>query len=179
MGQAGTVSDTPNPTDHSAPIDAGPEQPDTKTAGLPLWVPFAGLLAAFALAVFIGARICPTMIGLVFPPEPPLPAGEIRIKEQFSLGAGKDEWLYSTAIEPCTVLQYYKDRLGSCQLDPETFCEMPGFGTAPRDGSSFPIATCQGVTTTGGVNTYWTVRIGGGYTPPEITRFRLTRETGN
>ena len=38
--------------------------------GLPLWMPMLGLVLAFLFAVFIGARICPTLYSIVLPPDP-------------------------------------------------------------------------------------------------------------
>lgn len=148
--------------------------------GLPVWIPLVALIVMFVFAVFVGSLICPVLSALVFPPEPPLPPGEVQVLEpQQSQGVGRDEWLFSTNQSACSVLRYYQDRIGGCNLDPEVPCSAGDEGVRPRDGASYPVGVCQGIQSIGALRLVWTIRIGGGYEPPHTTRFRITREVAN
>lgn len=144
-------------------------------------MPLLGMMVAFVLLILVGARVCPVLSALVFPPEPPLPPGAVELMiPQENQGAGRDEWVYMTSIPPCEVYAYYADRVGGCNYDMDARCELPGWGTLPRDGASYPVGVCQGTDSIGDFfRVTWTVRIGGGYAPPNVTVFRITREVAN
>lgn len=156
-----------------------PERPAKR--GVPVWLPLAALVGVFALAVLVGARICPVLSALVFPPEPPLPPGDVTlITPQENQGPGRDEWVYGVEAPPCDVLAYYEDRVGGCEYDPEAQCPSATYGTQPRDSGSFLIGVCQATESVGPFyRVTWTTRVGGGYSAPSITRFRITREVAN
>jgi len=172
-------------SDETREPEAQPEEqpvPPTRgrEAGLPLWMPLGGLMVAFVCAVLAGALICPTLSALVFPPEPPLPPGDVNLVTTENKGTGLDEWVYTTKIAACSVYKYYMDRVGNCNYDPDARCGDPGFGTKPRDGASYLVGVCQGTQSIGlGYKVIWTVRIGGGYPAPNTTTFRITREVSN
>ncbi len=124
--------------------------------------------------------VCPTLSALVFPPEPPLPPGDVTTTESKNTGFGRDEWVYATNIPACSVYKYYLDRIGGCNYDPDARCGSPTFGIKPRDGASYLVGVCQGAQTVGlGYKITWTIRIGGGYAAPNTTIFRVTREVTN
>jgi hypothetical protein len=151
--------------------------------GVPLWMPLLAMLAAFALAVFVGTRIGPTLSGLLFPPNPPLPpmASEMKLLETpQSSSPGYDEWLYSAKGDVCKMVDWYKIQVGGCEYDMDATCWEPNFGFTPRDGSSFTVATCQGRQNIGiGYRAVWTIRIGAGYDVEGNVRLRISREVGN
>src|SRR5215468_5828422 len=82
--------------------------------GVPVWMPLIGLLAAFLVALYVGATICPTLSALVMPPGPRFPQGTMHEKLHTSQAGGEDEWLYGTDIDGCAVAQFYMDWLKDC-----------------------------------------------------------------
>ncbi len=150
--------------------------------GLPAWLPLLVMLAAFALAVIVGVRVCPVLSILLFPPAPPLPPGDVKLITEFpSGGIDYGEWLYGTDIKPCEVVAYYQDRVGDCGFDIDSGCgRSPDWGLLPRDGQAFPVAACQGVQRYGPFySVRWTVRIAAGYTEDGNTHIRITRDVGD
>src|SRR4051794_2527483 len=96
-----------------------------ETKGLPLWIPLLGLGAALLFAIFVAARIIPTLAALVLPPDPPLPNVAATQVSHESKGVGLDEWVYATEATGCDVAKYYLTRIGNCSYDPDSGCERP------------------------------------------------------
>jgi hypothetical protein len=149
-----------------------------QSEGLPMWMPLLGLLIAFAFALFVGARICPTLSGIVLPPSPPLPSGGATLLKHEGKGVGLDEWLYGTDQTGCAVAQYYERRFGACIYDPDASCQRGG--AAPlQPGVGMHVAQCTGSDTFGAYQVTWTVYISSGYAEQGKTHFRVFREVGN
>ncbi len=145
--------------------------------GVPVWMPLAGLLAAFLVALLVGASICPTLSALVIPPGPKLPSGTITEKLHESKAAGEDEWLYSTNLEGCTVAQFYVDWLKDCTFAPNISCKNGATKSVIGEaGQSYHVATCTGKQSVGNYSLAWTVYIDSGYSTGDKTVFRLIRE---
>lgn len=163
-------------------VEPSPAAPSEDKRGLPIWLPLVTLGAVFLVAVLVGARVCPVLSALVFPPDPPLPVEDaVLLKPAESAGAGHDEWLYGMSLPACQAVTFYQERVGGCEYDLDSACKMnPNWGTQPRDGSSYPVAVCQGTTSIGPFyRVTWTVRIGGGYSQGGTTHVRITREVAN
>jgi hypothetical protein len=168
-----TLSENPTPAAEK------PKATHYKAEGLPLWMPLLGLVIAFLFALFVGARICPTLSAVVQPPDPPLPPGDSRLLLHESKGAGSDEWLYATTVSGCVVAKYYETRLGECTYDPDASCSAGSSGQQPIPGSSSYVAQCHGKQAVGAYQVLWTVYISTNYPEKETTHFRVFREAGN
>lgn len=148
--------------------------------GLPVWMPLLGLVAALAFAVLVLTRICPVLSGLVFPPDPPLPAGDVReLQPRQNTGVGRDEWLYGTNVNACEVIRFYEDRIGGCQYDANINCTVGGGRVPDLPGVALPAGVCQGKQSIGAMQITWTVRIATNYNEGGVTHFRITREVTN
>lgn len=158
--------------------------PDVKASndkgGVPMWMPLVGLLAAFVVALLVGASICPTLSALVLPPGPKLPPGTVNEVLHESKAAGEDEWLYSTNQDGCAVALYYTNWLVNCDYSPTVACKNGKtdniIGNPKR---SFHVATCMGKQVVGNYSLNWTVYIDSGMTSGDVTVFRLIREVSN
>lgn len=164
----------------SPPVPEPASKPSRKKrdGGLPLWMPFLGLLVAFVFAIVAGVLVCPTLSGLALPPDPPLPPVTTTLVTHENKGSGLDEWLYSTNASGCQVAKYYQDRIGDCNYDPNSGCSSNGNGTIDP-GFSYQVATCRGSQPIGTYKVFWTVYIGTNYKPGPLTQFRVIRELGN
>jgi hypothetical protein len=149
-----------------------------RRAGLPVWAPLLGLLIAFGFAIVVGAAICPTLSGVLLPPNPPLPSGTISMLVHEPKGVGLDEFLYGTEEHGCTVAQYYAKRFGDCTYDPDTDCAR-GRIPASQPGVGAHIAQCTGADSFGAYRVTWTVYISSGYATQGKTHFRVIREVGS
>lgn len=145
--------------------------------GLPLWMPLAGLSAAFVFMVVVGAQVCPTLAALLFPPEPPLPqASDVRqYREKESAGIGSDKWFFATdTLNACEVARFYEAQLGVCSYEPTVNCD-PSKNTAPGVNFPIPVANCQGRQAIGAYSVRWLVEIGTNYSGNGLTRWTITR----
>lgn len=145
--------------------------------GLPLWMPLIGLTATFIFVVAVGAQICPTLAGLLFPPEPPLPqASDIhQYRQKESAGVGSDRWFFATdTLNACEVARFYEAQLGVCTYEPTVNCD-PSKNTAPNVGFPIPVANCQGRQAIGAYSVRWLVEIGTNYSGSGLTRWTITR----
>lgn len=148
--------------------------------GVPVWMPLVGLLAAFLVALLVGASICPTLSALVLPPGPKLPSGTVTEKTHESKAAGEDEWLYGADLDGCAVAQFYVSWLGDCNFSPVVDCKNGATKSVIGEpGRSYHIATCTGKTTVGNYSLAWTVYIDSGFSTGDRTVFRLIREVSN
>ena len=166
-------------TENPTPAAEQPKATRNKPEGLPLWMPLLGLVIAFLFALFVGARICPTLSAVVQPPDPPLPPGDSRLVLHESKGAGSDEWLYATTVSGCVVAKYYETHLGECTFDPDASCSVGTSQRQPVPGSSSHVAQCYGKQSVGAYQVLWTVYISTNYPEKETTHFRVFREAGN
>jgi len=174
------LTDSENPTPDQD-TDNAHDQDDQKEKGqgLPMWMPLAGLFVAFAFAVFVGIRICPTLSGVVLPPNPPLPVAvptTLILHEQ--KGTGLDEWLYGTEEKGCDVARFYQQRLSDCSYDPDSNCGSP-VGTQPFVTTGQLVVQCSGTDTFGAYKVLWTVIVSTGYPAGGQTHFRVIREVAS
>ncbi len=143
-------------------------------------MPLLGLLVVFGFALFVGVRICPTLSGVVLPPDPPLPPGPVTLRTHESKAVGEDEWLYATTLSGCDVARYYEQRLGDCTYDPDAACRLPGVDRPPLSpGEGTNVAQCYGKQAVGAYQVQWTVYISNNNPGRESTVFRVYREAGN
>ncbi len=147
--------------------------------GLPLWMPLVGLIIAFLFAIFVGGRICPTLYGIVLPPEPPLPSGDNVMTLHESKGTGLDEWVYEITKTGCEVARFYETYLQTCVYDPDSGCGVPNGGLPQVGVSGLFTAECTGVQTIGIYKVKWTVYISTAYSTGKWTHYRVIREIGN
>lgn len=154
-------------------------QPENSIQGVPLWMPLVGLVVAFASAVFVGIRICPTLSGVVLPPSAPVPAtGTVTMLLHEQKGTGLDEWLYGSDQKGCDVARFYEQRLSDCTYDPDSNCASPA-GTQPIVTSGQLVIQCTGTDTIGAYKVLWTVYVSTGYTEGGQTHFRVIREVAS
>ncbi len=157
-----------------------PQSEDEQSQGLPLWMPLAGLVVAFAFAVFVGIRVCPTLSGVVLPPSAPVPAtGTVTMLLHEQKGTGLDEWLYGSDQRGCEVARFYQERLKDCTYDPDSNCGSPA-GTQPlQPGTGQLVVQCSGTDTFGAYKVLWTVYVSTGYAQGGQTHFRVIREVAS
>jgi len=160
------------------------KSPDDKLSddkrGVPVWMPLVGLLAAFLVALLVGASICPTLSALVIPPAPKLPPGTVNEISHESKAAGEDEWLYSTNQDGCAVALYYTNWLVNCDYSPAVACKNGKTDAVIGNSTKrFHVATCIGKQTVGNYSLNWTVYIDSGVPTGDVTVFRLIREVSN
>ena len=139
-----------------------------------------GLLVALIAAVFIGTQIIPTLSGLVLPPEPRLPAGNVTQLKHEPKGTGLDEWVYGTDLSGCEVSKFYEDWLKDCRYDPNVVCKNgKQEASVVPPNQSYSIVQCTGFQSVGTYKLAWTVYVATGYGAPNNTVFRLVREVSN
>jgi hypothetical protein len=147
--------------------------------GVPNWMPFAGLVLVFAFAVYVGTQVFPTLLALLFPPEPPIPPGNVTLLERKTNAPGADEWFYGTDIPACSVYQNFEDRLGGCFIDPASGCD-PKIPSMRVETVSYNVGKCYKVQTIGAYSVKWSITINTNYREPGTnTRFRIYREVTN
>lgn len=132
------------------------------------------LIAAVLLvfAVLFATRIFGVLYGIVFPANPPLPTGLVRL-EHNNLAYGVDEWVYGTEQDGCEILDYYQRNGGTCSIAPG-ICGPSGF---QRSGfSSQNIGACTGTEEFSIFAMRWEMNVTSGYRSPPTTRFSLRRE---
>lgn len=146
---------------------------DTTTRGgtrLPWTILILGVVGLL-LAFYIGSQVLGVLVGILFPPTPPLLSNLTLVSHQ-SDGHGVDEWVYDFDQSPCEVVAFYQSNGGTCEVTPD-YCQL-------SDGDSVhmpdqPVATCSGESTFSIFAMRWDAIIETGATP-EQTRFRLSRE---
>ncbi|MBX3063830.1 MAG: hypothetical protein KF726_12690 [Anaerolineae bacterium] len=148
--------------------------------GLPIWMPLAGMVVAFAFLVYAGTQIFPTLLGLVFPPEPPVPPDNATMISHNQIGPGADEWQYSSALTGCEIAKYVQDRVGGCIYDPSSQCTPDTMMPGPTEGTAYPVAKCVAIQGSGVASYRWLIQITTGHTPTDAkTRMRIYREATN
>jgi hypothetical protein len=160
--------------------DNAPENTNKKREGVPNWMPLIGLMAAFVVAILVGATVCPTLSAIILPPGPKLPPGNVAELSHESLTKGDDEWLYGTDQDGCAVAMFYKDWLKDCSFAPNVSCKSGSTESIiGEQGNSYQVATCRGRQSVGTGTFAWTVYVSSGYSTGNKTLFRLVREVGN
>lgn len=153
---------------------------EKKRHGVPNWMPLIGLMAAFAVALLVGATVCPTLTAILLPPGPRLPPGNVTERSHESLTKGDDEWLYGTNLDGCAVAAFYQDWLKDCSYTPNVSCRNGATQSIIGEpGNSYQVATCRGKQSVGTGSFAWTVYVSSGYSTEDKTLFRLVREVGN
>jgi hypothetical protein len=147
--------------------------------GLPLWVPFIGLVGALAFAVYIGVQVAPTLMGLVLPPEPPVPTDNVQLLEQSSRGPGSDEWQYTSNLTGCEMAAYIDKRVGGCYYLGNSGCD-PKRMVAREPDATYRVAICTPVQQAGQSSVRWHITILTGYPAPQPrTRLLVWRDVTN
>jgi hypothetical protein len=147
--------------------------------GMPVWVPVLGVLVALVLAIFVGVRVAPTLVGMVLPPEPPMPANQVTLVKQTNIAAGSDEWLYTSDMTGCELARYIDQRVGDCFFFGDSGCD-PNRQAAITPGVAYRVAQCNPVQKVGEYSVRWTITISTGIQPPEPqTAARVFRDVTN
>jgi hypothetical protein len=156
-------------TDQAQPPVAAPPA-SGNDGGVPLWLPLLASIIALGFAAFIAIRICPTLSGLVAPPDPVLPPGAV-LQSRESKGT-EDQWVYTTTMKACEVARFYEKAWGKCVYDPGSGCN----GKAPSiNAPSLAIARCEGNQSISQFNVYWWTTIAGNTDAQGSTIFRIYR----
>jgi len=146
---------------------------------MPLWVPLIGLVIALGLAVYAGVKVAPTLMGMVLPPEPPLPADQVKLVEQKNLMPGSDEWMYTSEMTGCEVARYVDQRAGGCYFLDNSGCD-PNRGSVIVPGQLYRVAMCYPVQKVGEYSVRWTIMVTTGYQAPDPkTSIRVWRDVTN
>jgi uncharacterized protein YneF (UPF0154 family) len=147
--------------------------------GMPVWVPLLGLLVALLLAIYVGIKVAPTLVGMVLPPEPPIPADQVTLVEQKNLGPGSDEWLYTSDLTGCEVARYVDERVGDCFFFGNSGCD-PNRQAAINPNSSYRVAECNPVQKVGEYSVRWSITISANMPAPQPpTAIRIWRDVTN
>jgi hypothetical protein len=164
------MTDTPVTPPPTPPVSSKADE-----GGVPLWLPLVAGVIALAFAVFVAARIGPTLSALVTPPDPVLPANSV-LKLKESVGT-RDEWVYEAPLSACEVVKIYETAFkpfegGGCVFSPTAGCRSGGMGGG---GPRSAVARCGGKQTISNFNIQWSVVIAVGDTSQK-TSFRIYRE---
>ena len=119
--------------------------------GVPWWaLGCAGLTLVFFVGV--GIVVFPVVAALLFPPEPPLPAGAVEQRHE-SAAYGFDTWEYALSVgDGCEAVTFYEANGGTCVLE-------AGHCGAEGDKRSALAGTCTGVTTFSRFAMRWDVEV--------------------
>lgn len=121
----------------------------------------AGLLLAF----YIGSQVLGVLVGILFPPTPPLLSNLTLVSHQND-GHGVDAWVYDVAQSPCEVVIFYQSSGGTCEVAPD-YCQQ---------SNNIPsVVICSGEVTFSIFAMRWDAVIDPGATSDQ-TRLRLSRE---
>jgi hypothetical protein len=136
-------------------------------------LPILAAVAIFVVGLFLASQFIGVLYGLVFPASPPLPEGVTEL-ERVNEAYGVDEWVYSSSQDACSVVRFYQDNGGSCQIAPNTCDAGVVESIPPAPGTN--VAQCQGDVTFSIFAMRWHSNIATGYRDGDPTRFRLSRE---
>ena len=95
--------------------------------------------AALLLALFVATQVLGVLVGIVSPPDPPLPEGAERISAS-SPAYGVDDRVYNVPEGACVVLDYYIAQGASCRVGPL----QCGTGGGTLAGGGAMVARCYG-----------------------------------
>lgn len=120
-------------------------QQTTTDAAAPRRLPLLAivlLLAAVALAIYIGTNVLGVLFAVVAPPSPPLPSGMDLVSHE-SASYGVDLWKYTSSGDACQVVQYIQDNGGVCQIAPAQ-CSGGGTNQGNFEIADAVVARCGG-----------------------------------
>lgn len=83
------------------------------------WSILALGIVGLLLTLYIGTQVMGVLVGILFPPGPPLPLNITLISYQSS-EHGLDEWVYDVSLSTCNVAAYYESMGGRCEVPPES-----------------------------------------------------------
>jgi hypothetical protein len=150
-------------------------------------MPLVALVLALGLAIYIGARIAPTLLGLVLPPGPPLPMDQVTLLEEKAVSPATHEWNFSSGLRGCEVANYVDQRLSRPgQKETPCFYEVSS-GCSPdmtmpdvEGNNSYIVARCYGVQESGQSRVRWSLTITSGHSPAAAqTKIRVFRDATN
>jgi hypothetical protein len=125
------TSSTGSPKDQIALAREGARLPWTI-----LIVSLVGLL----LALYIGSQVLGVLVGILFPPGPPLPANLMLLSHQ-AIEHGVDEWVYESAdSSPNAILDYYRGMGADCSTAREPLQDPDESSLVTKE----LFATCSG-----------------------------------
>jgi hypothetical protein len=147
------------------PDDARPRRPW-------LWLILATVTVILALV--IGTQVIGVLVAIISPPEPPLPADTQQVSHE-NQEYGQDKWVYSSAVNPCEIVKFYRENGGICDVDP-VWC-FDEQNLAPPPGSGWqPVATCSADSTFSIFAMRWHAKISAGHEESGPTHIELSRE---
>jgi hypothetical protein len=86
-------------------------------ARLPWLILIVGIVGLL-LALYIGSQVLGVLVGILFPPNPPLPPNVAQVSHQ-STEHGVDEWVYaSDVVAPDAIIDYYEAAGADCETIP-------------------------------------------------------------
>lgn len=113
---------------------AGSDEPEDLTPW-PGWLLPA--LVGLAVLAVLGLYLTMTLLAILFPPLPPLPAGAQQVRYiQHALGV--EEWRYTSSQDACAVTEFYRAQ--------GAVCEQRHPCGAQRLPTATTIARCEGTT---------------------------------
>jgi hypothetical protein len=86
------------------------------------WSILALAIVGFLLALYIGTQVVGVLVGILFPPSPPLPPNVVLITHQ-SIEHGVDDWVYNANLTTCNVIAFYQSIGADCEVPPES-CQV-------------------------------------------------------
>lgn len=132
------------------------------------------LAVVLVLALIIGTQVVGVLVAILAPPEPPLSAGARQLSHS-SREQGIDEWVYSSTMNACEIVNFYRESGGICEVNP-VWC-FDDQNLAPRAGSGwYPVATCSAVHTFSIFTMRWRAKISAGHADDGQTHIELSRE---
>lgn len=128
------------------------------------WLPIVGGLALLVGACAFVALFAGVIMGLLFPPTPPLPPVSALLSHE-SRAYGSDVWHYSLPPSPCDAAAVYA-QAGTCAFEP-SHCGVSG------ERESALVATCTGIVVFSEFEMHWQAVL---HDYPAETRLLLSRE---
>jgi hypothetical protein len=87
------------------------------SSGLRRWGAIVLAIGAFVLALFVGTRVIGALMGVVMPPEMPLPESATQVSyntDRF----GRERWVYSATSFSDSVIAFYQSAGAVCEVPP-------------------------------------------------------------
>lgn len=128
-------------------------------------------LAVVALALFMATQVLSVLVGIVSPPDPPLPEGAVRVSAS-SAAYGVDDRVYSVPESACAVLDVYIAQGASCRVAPL----QCGSGGSTLAGGVGMVARCYGTAPFSIFDQAYEAIISRGQQGGDTTELRLFRE---
>jgi hypothetical protein len=75
-------------------------------------------IVGLLLTLYIGTQVIGVLVGILFPPAPPLPPNSVLVTHQSS-EHGLDEWIYNVSLSTCDVITFYESIGGHCEIPPD------------------------------------------------------------